>query len=382
MKRLTILSGFLFSAFLASAQNFVVKGKLSGINDPVDVVMDYRGETVKQLSKDGTFEFKGTSFPTEATIKTMPYHPTLTMVDTAYWAFAFKKRGLMGVRNFFLEGNVTITGKTLEDAKVSGSKEQDLYEAFRKKLNALNKDMDAILEKSRPSRAENDDDSEAEQQEPTPRVITPAEEQLLKQIAELKINFVKRYPNSYYSLELTKFESRLDPHTFESMLSLLGAPVQGNTLYKALKKMEEGSKMAKIGNDAYVFTLPTPEGQQISLAAYKGKYVLLDFWASWCAPCRAENPVLMAAYDKFKAKNFEILSVSIDDKKDLWIQAIKEDKLPWTQVLDNRANGGGISTSYAITAIPQNFLIDPNGKIIAKDLRGTALEKALAQFIQ
>ncbi|MNR34251.1 Thiol-disulfide oxidoreductase ResA [compost metagenome] len=120
----------------------------------------------------------------------------------------------------------------------------------------------------------------------------------------------------------------------------------------------------------------------VSLSSFKGKYVLLDFWASWCGPCRAENPHVLKAYNKFKDKNFDILAISLDEKKENWLKAVKDDAMPWTQVSDLLGWKNQAAGYYAITAIPQNFLIDPNGVIVAKNLRGDRLEKELAKFLE
>jgi len=130
------------------------------------------------------------------------------------------------------------------------------------------------------------------------------------------------------------------------------------------------------------FTLPTPDGQEVSLSSFKGKYVLLDFWASWCAPCRAENPNVVAAYRKFKDKNFTVLGVSLDEKKEAWEKAIKDDGLTWTHVSDLQGWSSAAARIYQVESIPANFLIDPDGRIIASNLRGPALDAQLQSILK
>jgi peroxiredoxin len=136
------------------------------------------------------------------------------------------------------------------------------------------------------------------------------------------------------------------------------------------------------GTMAPEISLQSPEGQTITLSSFKGKYVLVDFWASWCTPCRKENPNVVAAYRMYKDKNFTILGVSLDDDKDKWLKAIAQDKLDWTHISDLKGWESIAARDYSISSIPSNFLIDPSGKIIARDLRGPDLENMLQEVLK
>lgn len=142
------------------------------------------------------------------------------------------------------------------------------------------------------------------------------------------------------------------------------------------------SGMPQVGDNAPDFTMNDVNDKPVSLSSFKGKFVLVDFWASWCGPCRGENPAVIAAYNKFKGKNFTILGVSLDDDKAAWIQAIKDDGLNWKQVSDLKGWQSAAALLYGFDAIPYNVLIDPQGKIIATALRGEALEKKLSEVLQ
>jgi peroxiredoxin len=144
----------------------------------------------------------------------------------------------------------------------------------------------------------------------------------------------------------------------------------------------EGAKAVAIGKIAPSFSQTSVDGKTISLENFKGKYVLVDFWASWCVPCRKEHPNFLKTYEKYKAKNFEIVSVSIDEDKNAWINASKIDKINWTNLLDTKGQTNEVAVKYGVQAVPANFLIDSNGVIIAKNLDGEELEKTLAGLLK
>jgi thiol-disulfide isomerase/thioredoxin len=144
----------------------------------------------------------------------------------------------------------------------------------------------------------------------------------------------------------------------------------------------EGSKAVLIGKVAPDFSQNPIDGKTVSLENFKGKYVLVDFWASWCIPCRKEHPTFLKIYENYKIKNFEIVSVSIDEDKTAWINASKADKISWTNLLDAKGQANEIAVKYGVQAVPANFLIDPNGVIIAKNLNGETLEKTLADLLK
>jgi thiol-disulfide isomerase/thioredoxin len=136
------------------------------------------------------------------------------------------------------------------------------------------------------------------------------------------------------------------------------------------------------GGKAEEIALPSPAGDTVRLSSLKGKVVLLDFWASWCGPCRASNKELAKIYDKYKSKGFEILSVSIDAEKEKWVRAIKQDKVKWLQVNDPGNWDSRIAAEWNINAIPTSFLIHKDGTLMAMDLTGKNLEKAIKELLE
>jgi peroxiredoxin len=155
-----------------------------------------------------------------------------------------------------------------------------------------------------------------------------------------------------------------------------------HTYMQRVNAERKSAELTAIGSLAPDISLADPNGKQIALSSLKGKYVLLDFWASWCRPCRAENPNIVACYNKFKDKGFEIYSVSLDKEKDPWLEAIKKDGLNWVHVSDLKEWNSPTALMYNVQGIPANFLLDPYGKIIAKNLRGEALEIKLTEVVR
>jgi peroxiredoxin len=196
--------------------------------------------------------------------------------------------------------------------------------------------------------------------------------------------WILNHKTSPVSAFLLSFElGRLDIDEKETILNKLSPVAKNNAPAKRIAYSIRVNNLTGIGKTAMNFIQNDTLGKPISLNNFRGKYVLIDFWASWCVPCRAENPNVVAAFHKYKDKNFTIVSVSLDqpDGKDKWLNAIHADHLTWTHVSDLKFWNNAVAKQYDIRSIPANFLIDPQGKIIAKNLRKEALDKKLKEVL-
>lgn len=274
---------------------------------------------------------------------------------------------------FIEPGNINITGSrdSLEQLKITGSKINDEALAYAKTMKVFEEEQKPLLLQYGKLAGEEKTALEEKLADIVSRKNTAAND------------YIAAHSQSAFSLNLVTEYSRLG--NYEDVLRMYGL------LSKKMKSTAEGQRIAErlvilkrsaAGEKIMDFTKKDDKGNPVSIAAFKGKYVYIDFWASWCAPCRREIPNLIKTYNTFKDHNFTVVSVSLDDPtdKDRWLAALTSLKMPWTQLADLKGWDDEIRLYYGFNAVPSTLLLDPNGTIIAKDLRGVALDKKLKEL--
>jgi peroxiredoxin len=373
MKKILMLALAALPA-IAFAQDtqYNIKGKIGSFNAPAKVYLEYRFPKGKPIYDscavvNGEFHFKGS-------VGAAPLD--------AYLLFNRKGTGTgnaEGYRVIYLEpGTIKVTATDkMETAVVDGPKtnqENEKYQLVEKPVT----DAYAALEEKQKAA------TEAEKASPEYIQKAKDDEKAIDQMsAAIDKKFIQENPNSIISL--TALESvaySADYVEIEPLYSALTPEVKNTAAGKAFGDRMPKLKAVALGAVAPEITQADTSGNVVKLSSFRGQYILVDFWASWCGPCRRENPNLVKAFNHYKNKNFTVLGVSLDKQKakDKWLAAIHKDGLTWNHVSDLKFWDNEAAVLYGIRAIPQNFLLDPSGKIIAKNLRGDDLENKLAEI--
>ena len=282
-------------------------------------------------------------------------------------------------KQFFLENgkiSMLIKKDSLRYAQITGTKSQDEFNYFNDQLSKTVTDrMD-----------ETDKAYDAAQVKKNQKVMDSLDTRynaLDLELKQLVMDYTKSHPSSVVSAYEIYANFSYNPRLgqIDSLYQQLDTIARKTYFGKQLAVIIEKTKHTEIGKNAPDFSSSDANGRTVSLSSFKGKYVLLDFWASWCGPCRIENPTVVKAYHTFHDKGFEILGVSLDHDKNNWMKAIKKDGLNWTQVSDLKGWKSDAADLYGIKGIPMNYLIDKNGVIVAKGLRGNELENKLHEIL-
>jgi peroxiredoxin len=371
-------------AFAQAPDSFTINGKLGTLGAPAKVYLIYQlgSNNVVDSSNvtNGTFRLTGSVLnPVNATLAVNYKGVDLPKFIQDNYPDGGPSKTADDLNLFLEKGTITVNSKdSVSKAVITGSVLNDDNRRLTAQLATITKKAQALMAEAK---------SATPDQQKTPdfqsRIQAKYKNIQAEQKAALK-NFITANPNSFLSLLAINSVGgpAPDPSEIEPLFTGLAQSLKDTETGKNLKRSIDALKVTAIGALAPDFIQNDVNGAPVKLSSFKGKYVLLDFWASWCGPCRQENPNVVRNYNKYKAKNFTVLGVSLDkaEGKSAWLAAIKSDGLDWTQVSDLKYWNNEVATLYQVSSIPQNFLIGPDGKIIAKNLRGEDLDAKLQEL--
>ena len=370
-----IIYFFVLAALISSCNtapqgpHYVIKGKLSG-TDGATVLLQKR-EAGKFVVLDSAVITKG-----EFMIKggPMPYP------DRIYMNLKGKRGNLV----FYLGNDeLTITGSadSLSKAKVTGSKTQDEFAAYQESLKPFEIKLRALSAEAESVKKSDDKAKIAEFEKRSEEQYNKIEAEQV----EADKKFIKDHPTSWVTpFVINGISYGLEATEIESLINSTDTVLAKVALIKDLKSRVAVMKTVAIGQKAPEFTLNDVNDKPVPLSTKigKSKLLLIDFWAAWCGPCRAENPNVVKVYNAYKTKGFDVMGVSLDRKKEDWLKAIEKDQLTWTHVSDLNYWSSAAAKLYAVNSIPANFLLDENGIIIARNLRGDALANKVKEILE
>jgi thiol-disulfide isomerase/thioredoxin len=374
MKKLLVLPAMLIG-LMATAQTktFTMTGKIGSLNKPAMVYLDYmdngEGHADSALLVDGQFKFTG-KIKTNAYARMAMDHTGDGKGKAVYTGDA--------IYFYFGPEQIQIASKdSLANAVFTGSKIYDEHMAYNKTIGG------SIMELTKAVNAEFASGSPEDQKDPGfTKAVNDRYMAKLNNKNEQQLLFAEANPNSFFSLVALSETQKTKENEARIVAAFkkLNPQLKGLDMGVELAQRIDASTLTAIGASAPVFTQNDVNGKPVSLAGLKGKVVLVEFWASWCGPCRAENPNLVKLYNQYKDKGFEILAVSLDSDKASWQKAIKADGLPWLHVSDLKGWNNAVGRMYGVRGVPASVLVDKDGKVIGNELRGESLKAKLAEL--
>ncbi|BAV10113.1 TlpA disulfide reductase family protein [Filimonas lacunae] len=359
-------------AVCAQTKPYTLTGELKNIKEAPSKVflwyaVDGKPVTDSATVTAGKYAFKGDAAqPVNATLILGAGNPRTAEAKNT--ATVFLEAGALKAISIDSFSNITVKGGAANTA----------YDQLKKEQKPVSDQMQALMGEYRAAY-----EAKNEEKLKTIEARYDSLDELSKAGYE---SFLKKNPTTPIALYVIRnwMPYDIDVEKLDPIFNKLPEATKSSASGKALQAKLEVAKKTSIGKEAPDFTMNDTLGNPVKLSSLRGKYVLLDFWASWCGPCRRENPNVVKAFNEYKDKGFTVLGVSLDQPtgKEKWLKAIHDDGLTWTHLSDLQFWNNAAAKEYGVQAIPQNFLIDPQGKIAGKNLRGEDLEKKLAELIK
>jgi peroxiredoxin len=357
----TVLLAAIFYA-CSPPDSFVIKGEIEGKdNEKVTLMKFLEGNwSVEDSTRivDGKFKLEGSV--------DLPEMRAIMLGSKDVLAQFFAENGVI---------EIEADADSIDNTEISGSSSNDDFTVFTDEMKRFSKEVNKLKKEFASARMAADEEKQ--------RMARIKFEAMIENQRVFAKNYIRENNSSTTApfVALWQLSEQLDCNEIDSLVRSFDPSIQNSIYIEQLKKKADEKRTLTVGNMAPDFTMKNQNGQPLTLSSLRGKVVLIDFWASWCQPCRHENPNVVKLYDEYKSKGFDIIGVSLDRDKKSWLKAIEDDQLEWHHVSDLKFWNNEVAQKYKVKSIPHTVLLDKNGKIVANNLQGDLLAQKLSEIL-